>query len=139
MNDPTFETDYKPLFDSAADVLRRNYHPLKHSVGAAVLASSGNVYVGVNVESSGHGVCAESVAMGAAVSSGEKKFDAVVAVALRHDDFIVLSPCGNCRQMLLDYAPNADIIYTDDAGRVTRSKVKNLLPGAYIAPEFSGT
>ena len=73
----------------------------------------------------------------AALSAGEKEILAVVAVAKRADNFLVLSPCGNCRQMLLDYAPEADVIY-DDAGGPTQTKAKNLLPGAYIAPDFGG-
>jgi len=81
--------------------------------------------------------CAEPVALGAALSAGEKEILAVVAVANRGNGFIVLSPCGNCRQTLLDYAPEADIIFTNADG-VTQSKAKNLLPGAYIAPDFGG-
>ncbi len=137
MSDLIIEAKYQMLFDAAVDVLRRNYHSLKHSVGAAVLWASGQIYAGVNLESSGHGVCAEPLALGAALSDGEKEILAVVAVANRGNGFIVLSPCGNCRQMLLDYAPEADVIYID-AGGVTQTKAKNLLPGAYIAPDFGG-
>ena len=137
MNDSIIEAKYQMLFDAAVDILRKNYHSLKHSVGAAILCASGNIYVGVNLESSGHGVCAELIALGAALSASEKEILAVVAVAKRGNGFIVLSPCGNCRQMLLDYAPEADMIYSDTSG-VTQTKVKNLLPGAYIAPDFGG-
>lgn len=131
------ETKYRPLFDAAADVLRTNYHSLKHSVGAAVLCASGKIYVGVNLESSGYGVCAEPIALGTAMSAGEREILAIVAVAKREDGFVILSPCGNCRQMLLDYAPEADVIYVDASG-TARTKAKNLLPGAYIAPDFDG-
>jgi cytidine deaminase len=51
---------------------------------------------------------------------------------------VVLSPCGNCRQMLLDYAPEADVVYMDGGG-ATSAKAKNLLPGAYVAPDFDAT
>ncbi len=137
MSDSIIETKYQTLFDAAVDVLRKNYHSLKHSVGAAVLCASGKTYAGVNLESSGHGVCAEPIALGAALSAGEKEILAIVAVAKRENGFVVLSPCGNCRQMLLDYAPEADVVYSDTSG-VTQTKAKNLLPGAYIAPDFSG-
>jgi cytidine deaminase len=135
MSDSIIEARYKMLFDAAADVLRRNAHPIKHSVGAAVLCPSGKIYTGINIETSGYGVCAESVALGAALSAGEKEILAVVAVTNRGNGFIVLSPCGNCRQTLLDYAPEADVIYSD-TDSVTRTKAKNLLPGAYTAPDF---
>ncbi len=137
MSDSVIESKYKMLFDAAIDVLRKNVHPVKHSVGAAVLCASGNIYTGINIESSGYGVCAEPVALGAALSAGEKEILAVVAVANRGNGFIVLSPCGNCRQTLLDYAPEADVIFTNADG-ITLTKAKNLLPGAYIAPDFGG-
>lgn len=127
------ETKYNALFDTAVDVLRKNYHPLRHSVGAAVLCQSGDIYSGVNVESSGHGVCAEPIALGAALSAGEREILAIVAVARREDEYVVLSPCGNCRQMFLDYAARADVIISDAGGT---TKAKDLLPGAYIAPDF---
>jgi cytidine deaminase len=137
MNNSDIQPKYRMLFDAAVDVLRKNAHPVRHSVGAAVLCASGNIYAGINIESSGYGVCAESVALGAALSSGEKEILAVVAVVNRGNGFIVLSPCGNCRQTLLDYAPEADVIFTDTHG-IAQTKAKNLLPGAYVAPDFGG-
>ena len=127
---------YQMLIAAAVEVLRKNYHPLRHSVGAAVLCASGQIYTGVNVASSGYGVCAEPVALGAALTNGERDFIAVVAVCRRGDEYPVLSPCGNCRQMLLDYAPEADVVYMSAGGPAT-SRVKNLLPGAYVAPDFT--
>ena len=138
MSDSDIDQKYQMLFDAAVKVLQRNAHPVKHSVGAAVLCDSGQIYTGVNLEASGYGVCAEPIALGAALSNGEKEILAVVAVCNRGNGFIVLSPCGNCRQTFLDYAPQADVIYMD-AGGVVQTKAKNLLPGAYIAPDFADT
>ena len=128
---------YRPLIDAATAVLRENYHAVRHSVGAAVLCASGRIYTGVNVESSGYGVCAEPVALGAALTNGERSILAAVAVCKRDGGYAVLSPCGNCRQLLLDYAPEADVIYME-AGALASAKVKTLLPGAYVAPDFDG-
>ena len=136
MSDSIIEPKYQILFDEAVEVLRKNAHPVKHSVGASVLCASGEIYRGINIETSGYGVCAEPVALGAALSQGEKEILAVVAVANRGNGFVVLSPCGNCRQTLQDYAPEADIIFMN-AGVVAYAKAKNLLPGAYIAPDFA--
>lgn len=127
---------YRALIDAATEVLRKNYHAVRHSVGAAVLCASGRIYTGVNVESSGYGVCAEPVALGAALTNGERDVLAVAAVCKRESGYIVLSPCGNCRQVLLDYASEADVIYMDVDGAAT-TKAKNLLPGAYVAPDFN--
>ena len=137
MLDSELDPKYKPLFDAAVAVLQKNYHPVRHSVGAAVLTASGNIYTGVNVESSGHGTCAEPVALGTAISCGERDFSAIVAVCRRGDDYRVLSPCGNCRQMLIDYAPEADVVYAESDHAQAVTKAKNLLPGAYVSPDLS--
>jgi cytidine deaminase len=136
MSDSIIEPKYQILFDTAVEALRKNAHPVKHSVGAAVLCASGEIYSGINIETSGYDVCAEPVALGAALSDGEKEISAVVAMANLGNGFVVLSPCGNCRQTLLDYAPEADVIYIDAEG-VAYTKAKNLLPGAYTAPDFA--
>jgi cytidine deaminase len=135
MNYSKDDREHQSLIDAASEVLRKNYHPVRHSVAAAVLCASGRIYTGVNVEASGYGVCAEPVAIGAALTNGERDILAVVAVCKREGGYLVLSPCGNCRQMLLDYAPEADVVYMDTQGQTT-TKAKNLLPGAYVAPDF---
>src|SRR3990172_5905140 len=83
------------LIEAARDVLRRNYHPSRHTVGAAVLCGSGRIYAGVDVEATGYGPCAEPIAIGAAISNGEREILAIVAVGKHGDVYPVLSPCGN--------------------------------------------
>jgi len=125
------DSDDQKLIEAAWDVLRKNHHPERHSVGAAVLCPGGRVYKGVNVEACGYGPCAEPIAIGAAISNGERQFLAIVAVHMHgDDDYRVLSPCGNCRQLLLDYAPDAMVIFSDN-GNVLKTAARNLLPGAY--------
>jgi cytidine deaminase len=135
MKDVDSNRQFTALIDAASKVLRKNFHLVRHTVGAAVLCDTGNIYTGINVESSGHGVCAEPIALGAALSNGERRIIAAVAVCSRGDEYVVLSPCGNCRQMMLDYAPDADVVYVD-AGKVVINKAKDLLPGAYLMPDF---
>jgi cytidine deaminase len=120
------------LIAAARDVLRRNYQPVRHTVGAAVLAGSGRVYTGVNVEACGYGPCAEPIAVGAAFSNGERDIKAIVAVCKRGDAYPVIPPCGNCRQLLVDYAPDAAVILEMD-GRTVKARALDLLPGAYIS------
>ncbi|MHA1941638.1 MAG: cytidine deaminase [Candidatus Hodarchaeales archaeon] len=124
-------TDQK-LIEAAKEVLQKNYHPIRHSVGAAVLCSSGKIYTGINIEACGYGPCAEPIAIGAAFTSGEREILTVVAVSKDGDEYTVLSPCGNCRQLLMDYAPDAMIIIRYEA-TVLKTKVQNLLPSAYIS------
>jgi cytidine deaminase len=120
------------LIQAAAEVLQRNYHPARHSVGAAVLCASGRIYTGINVEACGYGPCAEPIAIGAAFTNGEREIVAIVAVHKGGDAYPVLSPCGNCRQLLVDYAPEAMVIFNND-GQVVKTQARNLLPGAYLS------
>ena len=118
------------LIDPAREVLRRNYHALRHQVGAAVLCGSGKVYAAVNVEAVGYGPCAEPIALGMALSAGERDLRMIVAVCRDGEEFPVVSPCGNCRQLLLDYAPEAAVILVSE-GRVVKGRATDLLPGAF--------
>ena len=124
------DADDEKLIEAAREVLRRAYLPGRHTVGAAVLCPSGKVYVGVNVEACGYGPCAEPIAVGAAFTAGEREIAEIVAVRKRGDEFPVLSPCGNCRQLVLDYSPDATVILEVE-GKVCKTEVKHLLPGAY--------
>ena len=114
------------LMQLARETLARCYREERHTVAAAVLCASGKTYTGVNVESCGYGPCAEPIAIGAAITAGEKEFTTIVAIGRNG----VLSPCGNCRQLLLDYAPNAMVILVID-GAVKKTAARNLLPGCY--------
>jgi cytidine deaminase len=123
----------RALIEAARKVLKRCYRDVRHTVGAAVRCSSGRVYAGVNVAACGYGPCAEAVAIGMAVSNAETQIEAIVAV---HKGGVI-SPCGNCRQMILDYAPDATVIYSDN-GEVRKTAARNLLPGAYYC-DFNET
>jgi cytidine deaminase len=123
--------DYS-LVQAAQDVLERNYHPVRHTVGAAVLCPSGRTFTGINVEACGYGPCAEPIAIGAAFSHGERDIIAIVAVCKKEDHYPILSPCGNCRQLLVDYAPDALVILDYD-GQIGKTAARNLLPAAYLS------
>jgi cytidine deaminase len=133
---PTWPLDAEDeeLIAAAQHVLERCYQAGKHEVGAAVRCASGRVTTGVNIEACAYGPCAEPIAIGAAIASGETDFLSVVAVTRPDRDapFRVLSPCGNCRQLMVDYAPRAMIIF-DNNGQVVKTEARNLLPGAYLS------
>jgi cytidine deaminase len=118
------------LVRKARAAIRRNYTKDRFSVGAAVRCASGRVYAGVNIDSCGYGPCAEPVALGAAVAAGERSFSAIVAVYGGREDCPVIPPCGNCRQLLADYAPDADVIL-ERGGRLVKARALDLLPSAY--------
>jgi cytidine deaminase len=118
------------LIAAAAEVIQRNFRAGRHSVGAAVLCGSGKIYVGVNIKSCGYGPCAEPIAVGAAVSGGERALICIVAVKIENGAETLVSPCGNCRQLLSDYAPDAMVLLPGEGGPV-RARAGDLLPTAY--------
>ncbi len=101
-----------------------------HTVGAAVRCKIGKIYTGVNVYSL-HGACAEQVAIGAAITHGERDFETVVAVRGKNGEEII-PPCGNCRQILCDYMPECEVIISA-GGENRKIKAKELLPFSYKA------
>lgn len=129
MNHLPLTSEDMELIRAAEETLGRAYLPDRHTVAAAVRAGSGRIYTGVNVEGI-HGPCAEPVALGTAFAQGERDILAMVAVHRAGNGFSVLSPCGNCRQLILEYAPNAHVILMDD-GQVIKAPAHELLPGAY--------
>ena len=118
------------LIGCARDVIRRNYDAQgeRHTVGAAVRCGGGKIYAAVNVYDI-HGACAEVVAIGMAVTAGEREFGSIVAVR-GADGEEILPPCGNCRQILADYAPGCEVIMPAAGGHVKRF-ARDLLPAAF--------
>ena len=104
----------------------------KFQVGAALLTDKGEIITGANVESASYGLtcCAERVALFAALTSGYKKFKAI-AVTARFDGGA--TPCGACRQLLAEYAPDALVLIADSAlpRKITEFSVRDLVPGAF--------
>ena len=116
--------DYE-LIEAAKNAIRDNYDSISwwHTVGAAVRTKSGKIYVGVNCDSVSHGSCAEVIAIGSAITAGEREFDTVVAV-LGGENEKILPPCGNCRQMMYSYDKSINVIVSED----TKVNVLELLP-----------
>jgi cytidine deaminase len=105
----------------------------KFKVGAALLTKSGEIIGGANVESASYGLtcCAERVALFKALTDGKKKFVAVAVVA-RCDGGPM--PCGACRQLLAEYAPDAKVFVADSRapGKIREFTVRGLLPAAFV-------
>lgn len=122
------------LIKRASEAIKKNYDNIKfnHTVGAAVRCKNGNIYTGVNIYSI-HGACAELIAIGAAITNGEREFESIVALRGENGDEI-LPPCGNCRQVLIDYMHNCKVI-VNDKGELRKVSVTELIPFAYNVPE----
>jgi len=128
--------------DTAEMLLRRArearanaYAPYsRFPVGAALLAESGEVFTGCNVENASYGLsnCAERVAIGKAVSEGVRSFRAVAVVGPQDD--LYCAPCGACRQVLYEFGPDMLVVTppADPAdGPYRVAPMRDFLPGAF--------
>ena len=119
---------------AAARQARENAHaPYSNfRVGAALRATSGQVYTGCNVENATYGltVCAERVAVFKAISEGERGFDAVAVVT---DTEALTPPCGACRQILWEFCGDAEVILANLKGRMETHRLSVLFPKPFDA------
>ena len=124
----------RALVQAAAKARQHAVAPYsRFKVGAALLTRSGEIITGANVESASYGLtcCAERVALFKALTEGKKDFVAVAVVARAPGGPM---PCGACRQLLAEYAPNATVWVADSRalGTVKEFTVAGLLPGAFL-------
>jgi len=133
----TMKIDSHKLVLAAAQARAGSVSPYStFKVGAALLTQSGVIIGGANVESASYGLtcCAERIALFKALTDGHKKFVAVAVVARWNGGPM---PCGACRQLLAEYAPNAKVFIADSAAlqTVKTFTVRGLLPRAFrLAP-----
>ena len=121
----------RQLADLALDARKHAYTPYSHfNVGAALLCKDGTVFTGCNVENAAYGstICAERTALVKAISEGHRNFDAI-AIAGSGDDFCW--PCGSCRQMLFEFAPNLRVLAVRPDGQFQTATLAELLPHAF--------
>ena len=119
--------NYQKLSKKAHTAKKHSYSPYsKFRVGSALLTTSGKIFTGCNIENSSYSltICAERAAFFKAISEGYRKFK---AIAIASDGNFV-SPCGACRQVMFDFAPDLDVIITNSKGRTQILKMNLLLP-----------
>ena len=117
----------KELVERAMAMAQKAYAPYSHfQVGAAVLAESGKIYGGANVENASYGatICAERNAIAAAVNAGERKLQAIAVTA---------TPCGMCRQVMREFCdPKAfKVIVAKTADDYRAFTLEDLLPESF--------
>lgn len=128
------------LLDAASDLIRRRYAVGRHHIAAALRTRSGKVVTGLHLDTyvGRASVCAEAVAVGQAMADGAGIDDPIAAiVSVRHprpteanQSIQVVAPCGICREMLRDFAPEARVILNAD-GRLASYSTAELLPLKY--------
>jgi cytidine deaminase len=131
------ESQETELVGRALRARARAYAPYSgYAVGSALLAESGAVYEGVNVENAAYpaGICAERTAVFKAVSEGERSFRAL-AVATENGG----SPCGSCRQVLSEFGLGMIVLIADARGNIVRrTTVAELLPNSFGPADLRG-
>ena len=125
MNDSCRNSEDQALLQLARDAMARSYSPYSHfPVGAALRSTDGQVFLGCNIENASFGLtnCAERTAVFKAVSEGVCSFD-TIAIAAKGKAW----PCGACRQVLNEFAPDIRVMITWD-DHVEEKMLKELLP-----------
>jgi cytidine deaminase len=124
--------DVQELFDAAVAVQANAYVPYsRFPVGAAVRSATGRVYVGCNVENAAYpqGWCAETSAIAAMVSAGERELAVVLTVC---EGDMLSTCCGGCRQKIREFATAATVIHAAGPEGVRRSySIEELLPDSF--------
>lgn len=119
------------LLRAAREVRERAYAPYSgFAVGAALKTREGQVFAGANVENASYGLgrCAEQSAVQAMVAGGERDFEAIVIYTEASPP---ASPCGACRQILFEFAPEASVTCTNHLGEELSGQVKDFLPHGF--------
>jgi len=126
------------LRDAAFAAMENAYAPYsRFRVGSAVRTRTGEIVTGCNVENAvyGEALCAERVAVAAAVAQGMREFEEI-AIATEADD--PAPPCGSCRQTMSEFAPDLRVISYAKNGRQAAWRLSDLLPEAFALNHLRG-
>jgi len=131
--------DKKSLIDEAKKAREKAYTPYSHfRVGAALETKDGKVFHGCNIENASYGLCncAERTAFFHALAQGYKPLD-FVRLAVIADTEGPVSPCGACRQVILELGgPKLEVILANLHGKEQSTSAEALLPGAFSAADL---
>ena len=127
------------LTERAMAAMERAYAPYSgFRVGAAILGSDGSIAEGCNVENASYpaGICAERAAISAAIARGVRDFSAIV-IATEADR--PTPPCGMCRQVMMEFAPQLEVVSVTRGGVDARWTMSDLLPEAFTPTSLGRT
>lgn len=116
------------LINQAIAASKKAYAPYSNfCVGAALLLESGEIIQGCNIENASFGLtnCAERTALFTAIAAGHKKFS---KLAIYVDRKQFTAPCGACRQVIHELAPDIEILLVNNQGEIKRTSDSELLP-----------
>lgn len=133
------DNESRALRERALAAMARAYAPYsKFHVGAVLLGSDGSVSEACNVENAAFpaGTCAERAALASAVARGVRSFRMIV-IATSADD--PAPPCGMCRQALIEFAPELEVVSVTRSGKEARWRLADLLPHAFTPRSLART
>lgn len=129
------------LVTIAEQLLRERYVPGRHAVAAALRTHDGRIFTGLHIGGNVARVslCAEAAALSQAIMNVSHDLDTIVALhhtSVPGTDFAckVVSPCGMCRELLSDYAPDLRVILPTDRGEPMTVPIADLLPYKFVRP-----
>mgnify|MGYP000927463726 CR=1 FL=1 len=126
------------LIEAAQSAVTGAYAPYsRFRVGAALLAVSGEIYTGCNIENASFAatICAERVAIYKAVSEGVTQFE---AIAIASDSHEPCPPCGICRQVMVEFSPDMKVLMIGNNAVIERS-ASDLLPSTFQSHYFAAS
>ena len=133
----------RKLIEEALEARENAYAPYsKFKVGAALLTKEGKIYRGCNIENAAYSpsICAERTAISSAISKGDKDFTHIAIIAGNIDKGIkdYISPCGVCRQVLLEFCDkkNFKVILAKDVNTYKILTLEELMPYSFGADEL---
>ena len=123
------------LIELAKEAMTYAYAPYSgYHVGAALLCADGRVYTGCNIENAAYGPtnCAERTAIFKAVSEGCRDFTAIAVCGGKDGNITgAFPPCGVCRQVLQEFAPELEVILVNCKGETKELTLRDLLPYSF--------
>jgi cytidine deaminase len=126
--------DEQRLIDAAKNVRPNAHAPYSgYLVGAALLDDTGTLHTGCNVENAAfpEGTCAEANAIGSMIAAGGKRIVAIAAVGGK-DEIEACTPCGGCRQSILEFSDkNTRVILVGDGNSIDSYSIDELLPAGF--------
>src|SRR3954467_866901 len=131
MSKPLTPALVRRLESAARAAAKASYSPYsKFRVGTAVLAGSGKIYAGCNVENASYGLCncAERTAIFTAATAGERKIKAVVVYTPTPTPTM---PCGACRQVINEFGAEAAVISICNSAKRIETTLPSLLTEAF--------
>jgi cytidine deaminase len=136
------EPDLESLIEVARTVIAGRYAENRHQIGAVVVAGDGRIFTGIHLEAmvGRASICAEAVALGRACAAGATDLRVVVAArhpkpSEPHRTIKLVPPCGLCRELLLDYGPDIQVVVETD-GRPELVPMSGLLPRKYVGTKW---